>query len=106
MKKARLPLLALPAFAVSAPAANWFDAEIAGYTTWPTNPPAGEWSGTTGATLDVANHALEIDAPAGTTVAFTPTASKDAAGEGVEQVVFVSTNTLTAVQPIAQLAPL
>ena len=106
MKKTLLPLLALAAFAVSAPAADWFDAEIAGYTTWPTNPPAGEWSGTTGATLVVANHALEIDAPAGTTVAFTPTASKDAAGEGVEQVVFVSTNTLAAVQPIAQLAPL
>lgn len=106
MKKTLLPLLALAAFAVSAHGADWFDAEIAGYTTWPTNPPAGEWSGTTGATLDVANHALEIDAPAGTTVAFTPTASKDPAGEGIEQVVFVSTNTLTAVQPIAQLAPL
>ena len=60
MKKTLLPLLALAAFAVSAHAADWFDAEIAGYTTWPTNPPAGEWSGTAGATL--ANQALVIDA--------------------------------------------
>ena len=103
----RILSFALAACAVCfANAAPWFDAEIAGYTTWPTNPPAGEWSGTTGATLDTTKHALQIDAPDGTTVAFAPTASKNAAGEGVEQVVFVSTNTLTAVQPIAQLAPL
>ncbi len=101
--------LALPAAAL---AADWFDAGIAGYEAWPTDGSdkvvenQGTWSGTSGATLDAVNHVLNIDAPEGTTVAFTPTASKDAAGEGVEQVVFVSTNTLTAVQPIAQLAPL
>ena len=64
----------LCAFALSAAAetAPWFDAEIAGYESWPTNPPAGTWSGTDGATLDAANHALGIDAPEGTTVAFSP----------------------------------
>ena len=103
MKKTLLPLLALAAFAVSAHAADWFDAEIAGYTTWPTNPPAGEWTGTEGATLDAANQALVIDAPMGTTVAFEPTASKDVADE---QVVFSMTATLSAVQPIANLRPL
>ena len=103
MKKTRLPLLALAAFAFSAHAADWFDAEIAGYTTWPTNPPAGEWTGTEGATLDAANHALAIDAPMGTTVAFEPTASKDVADE---QVVFNMTATLSAVQPLASLRPL
>ncbi len=101
MKKTLLPLLAFAAFAVSAHGVDWFDAEIAGYTTWPTNPPAGEWSGTTGATL--ANHALVIDAPEGTTVAFAPTASKDAA-DG--QVAFSVTATLSAVQPVANLRPL
>ena len=101
MKKTLLPLLALAAFAVSAHAADWFDAEIAGYTTWPTNPPAGEWSGTEGATL--ANQALVIDASVGTTVAFAPSASKDVA---VEQVVFSVTATLSAVQPLANLRPL
>ena len=103
MKKTLLPLLALATFAVSAHGVDWFDAEIAGYTTWPTNPPAGEWSGTEGATLDAANQALVIDAPVGTTVAFAPTASKDVADE---QVVFSMTATLSAVQPIANLRPL
>ena len=103
MKKTLLPLLALAAFAVSAHAADWFDAEIAGYTTWPTNPPSGEWSGTEGATLDAANHALVIDASVGTTVAFAPSASKDVA---VEQAVFSVTATLSAVQPLASLRPL
>ena len=103
MKKTLLPLLALATFAVSAHGVDWFDAEIAGYTTWPTNPPAGEWSGTEGATLDAANQALVIDAPMGTTVAFEPTASKDVADE---QVVFSVTATLSAVQPIASLRPL
>ena len=103
MEKTLLPLLALATFAVSAHGVDWFDAEIAGYTTWPTNPPAGEWSGTEGATLDAANQALVIDAPMGTTVAFEPTASKDVADE---QVVFNMTATLSAVQPIANLRPL
>lgn len=105
MRKTLLPLLALAAFAVSASAATapWFDAEIAGYTTWPTNPPAGEWSGTEGATLDAANQALAIDAPEGTTVAFAPAVSKDAA-DG--QVAFSVTTTLAAVQPLASLRPI
>ena len=95
--------LALPSAAL---AADWFDAEIAGYTTWPTNPPAGEWSGTTGTTLDTTKHVLDVDTPADTTLTFSPVASCDAASNLIEQVVFVSTNTLTAIQPIAQLAPL
>ena len=112
MKKLLLTALCALALSATAATAPWFDAGIAGYEAWPADGSdkvvanQGTWSGTSGATLDAVNHVLNIDAPEGTTVAFTPTASKDAAGEGVEQVVFVSTNTLTAVQPIAQLAPL
>ena len=94
--------LALPA---SASAASWFDAEIAGYTTWPTNPPAGEWSGTAGATLDAERHALRVDVPAGGRLAFTPVAPRDAASAAFEQVGFVATNTLETVQPLEGLVP-
>ena len=102
-----LPLLlaiALPAFAVET-SVDWFDVGIKDYDSWPSDGSdkvvqgQGTWTGTANATLDVANHVLELDG----TVEFEPVESRDTAAA---EVVFFTTNTLTAVHPVGGLEPL
>ena len=91
-----------------ASAAEWFDAGIADYESWPSDGAdkvvagAGTWHATTNATLDVENHALTVNAAPQEPLAFVPVSSNDLAD--VQTILFAEVS-LGELAPLAHLAP-